>query len=114
MFQQITQWWNNRQRGRERVSFDRGYQWSKFAMQSGSYTPEALLVLADGAFNDGAMARAWDKGVTTAAGPSAAGMQAPTMPGFMGGFAPALAAPAMPAPPFGAPAPVGLPAFFGR
>ena len=67
MIQQITQWWNNRQRGRERVSFDRGYQWATFAMRNGSYTPEALLVLADGAFNDGAMARAWDKGVTTAA-----------------------------------------------
>ncbi len=52
--------------------------------------------------------------VAPQAGPSAAGMQAPTMPGFMGGFAPAPAAPAMPAPPFGAPAPVGLPAFFGR
>ena len=45
-------------------------------------------------------------------GPAASG--APAMPGFMGGFAPAPAAPAMPAPPFGAPAPVGLPSFFGR
>ena len=52
--------------------------------------------------------------VAPQAGPSAAGMQAPAMPGFMGGFAPAPAAPAMPAPPFGAPAPVGLPSFFGR
>ena len=67
MFRQIAQWWANRQRGRERVAFDRGYQWAKIAMDSGSYTPDALLVLADGAFNDGAMARAWDKGVTTAA-----------------------------------------------
>lgn len=52
--------------------------------------------------------------VAPQAGPSAAGMQAPAMPGFMGGSAPAPAAPAMPAPPFGAPAPVGLPSFFGR
>jgi len=49
--------------------------------------------------------------VAAPTGPSASGA---AMPGFMGGFAPAPAAPAMPAPPFGAPAPVGLPAFFGR